>query len=377
MTNKRNPVRPARLTRHAWPLGLTLCVPRFLHAEDQVDYRYEYYKEDNNRMTIFTHSVYFEQKLVDAITAKGELVYDGISGATPTGGYNGKNVLYTHLEDTRRSLSLQLDSRLGHNTITPGFAYSKESDYQSYGVSLNDAIDFNDKNTTLQFGVSQNFDNVRHADRVNWSNKYSTEGMVGITQLLSPKTTANATFTFGNDSGYLKDPYRVIDFSLSGFAYPEVRPSHRNKEVVYLDVNHFFDSVNAAGDLSYRFYNDSYGVMAHTVEATWTQHLGKYVILEPLARYYEQSAADFYRTSVNNLYPGAPFGEKPTFYSADYRLSNLETFTYGTQLTFIIKERIFLDLGYHRYEMFGLDGSTPSGAYPKANIYTAGVRFTW
>jgi hypothetical protein len=149
-----------------------------------VDYRYEYYKEDNNRMTINTHSVYFEQKATDAITAKGELVYDGISGATPTGTHDASGkIKTTQVHDIRRSLSLQTDCRLGSQTITPGFAYSKESDYQSYGVSLNDAIDFNEKNTTLQFGVSQNFDNVRNGPTEKiWSDKYSTEGMVGITQ---------------------------------------------------------------------------------------------------------------------------------------------------------------------------------------------------
>ncbi|MEI7534563.1 MAG: DUF3570 domain-containing protein, partial [Verrucomicrobiae bacterium] len=85
MSKNKNAVRPANFARFSLPLGLTLSLPQLLRAEDQVDYRYEYYKEDNNRMTIQTHSVYFEQKATDAITAKGELVYDGISGATPTG----------------------------------------------------------------------------------------------------------------------------------------------------------------------------------------------------------------------------------------------------------------------------------------------------
>ena len=377
MSKNKTAARHANFARFSLPLGLTLSLPQLLRAEDQVDYRYEYYKEDNNRMSIDTHSVYCEQKLVDAIIAKGDLVYASISGATPTGGYNGNKVLTTQLWDIRRAMNLSLDGRLGNQTISPGFAYSEEHDYQSYGVSLNDAIELNEKNTVLSFGISQKFDNVRNGPTEKlWTKKYSTEALVGVTQLLSPKTTFNAAFTFGNDSGYLNDPYRVINFSLSGFAYPEVRPRHRNKEVLFFDLNHFFDCANAAGDLSYRFYHDSYGIIAHTVEATWTQHLGKYVILEPLARFYEQSAANFYQTSVNGYFPTDPL-PRPTFYSADYRLSNLATVTYGTQITLILKEHFYLDLGYHRYEMFGLDSSTPSAAYPKANIFTVGARFTW
>src|ERR1019366_516032 len=115
---------------------------------------------------------------------------------------NGKIAL-THLEDNRRSISLQLDGKLGSQTLTPGFAYSDESDYHSYGLSLNDAIEFNEKNTTLQYGVSQNFDSVRNTDHNTgnyvWSDKYSTEGIVGVSQLLSPKTIFTADFTFGSD----------------------------------------------------------------------------------------------------------------------------------------------------------------------------------
>jgi len=383
MSKNKNAARHANFARFSLPLGLTLSLPQLLRAEDQVDYRYEYYKEDNNRMTIQTHSVYFEQKATDAITAKGELVYDGISGATPTGTHDlaGK-VLTTQVHDVRRSLSLQTDCRLGSQTVTPGFAYSKESDYQSYGVSLNDAIDFNEKNTTLQFGVSQNFDNVRNGPTEKiWSDKYSTEGMVGITQLLSPKTTLNAAFTFGNDSGYLSDPYRFAQYLPNnpgwptGFfiGVPERRPAHRNKEIVYTSLTHYFDKVNASLEGSYRFYHDSYGVVANTVGLTWHQWLGKHFIAEPFVRLYEQSAADFYQVTLNGPYTTNPNG----YHSSDYRLSELYSTDIGLQATVVINDHIHIVAGYHRYEMHGMDGQTSSEMYPKANVYTVGVSFLW
>ncbi len=387
MTQKANDIKPvdssgkairaARLWRRLLPLGLASSLPQILRGENQADYRYEYYHEDNNRITVNTHSVYFEQALADSIIAKGEFTYDGISGATPTGGYdNGKVVLF-HMEDVRRAESLQFDGRLGNNTITPGFAYSKESDYESYAVSLSDAMEFNEKNTTLSFGVSHNFDSVRTADYFNWDNKQSTEGMIGVSQLLSPNTIFTANFTYGNDSGYLNDPYRIVDFTLSGFGYPEVRPCHRNKQIVYTSVTHYFHKLNASIEGSYRFYHDSYDVFASTAAVTWHQKLGSHLIVEPLFRFYEQSAASFYRLNVNNLYPGAPFGENPTFYSADYRLSELYTLDYGTQVTGVINDHVHVVAGYHRYAMYGLDGTTPSAAYPKANVFTVGLSILW
>lgn len=352
-----------------------------LRAENQVDYRYEYYGEENNRITVETHSVYFEQKLIDSVTAKGELTYDGISGATPSGAYGpGGQVLLMHMEDIRRAVSTEFDCSLGNHTLTPGFAYSGESDYRSYGLSLNDAMEFNEKNTTLQLGVSHNFDSVRNTDpvttKIDWSNKQSTEGMVGITQLLTPQTFFNAAFTYGNDSGYLNDPYRIITFSLSGFPYQENRPAHRNKQILFTSLTHHFDDINASIEGSYRFYHDSYGIIANTAGLTWHQWFGSHLIAEPMFRFYEQSSADFYRLSVNNAYPGAPFGSNPTFYSSDYRLSELYTLDYGIQLTGVINDHFRVIAGYHRYEMHGLD-NTPSAAYPKANIVTAGISILW
>lgn len=65
----------------------------------------------------------------------------------------------------------------------------------------------------------------------------------------------------------------------------------------------------------------------------------------------------------------------PQFYSADYRLSAFRSLTYGVGLTVKLGRQFFLDTAYKRYEMRGLDGSTPQSSYAQANIYTAGLRF--
>jgi hypothetical protein len=365
-----------------WQLGLAFLAQLFggsrASAENQLDYRFEYYNEDNDRMTIDTHSVYFEQKLSDAVTAKGELVYDSISGATPTGTVlpSGKIVL-TKLEDTRRAGNLELDWKLGRQTITPGFAYSKESDYSSGGISLGDAIEFNEKNTILQLGGSHNFDSVREANKTIWKDKASTEGIIGVSQLLSPKTIFNAAFTLGNDSGYLSDPYRLAGYVPTGFPFsigvPERRPSHRNKEIVYTSLTQYFDPVNASLEGSYRFYHDSYGVFSHTVGLTWHQWLGKHLIVEPMFRFSEQSAADFYQTTFTGPFSANPDG----FHSSDYRLSELYTVDYGLQATAVINDHFRIIAGYHRYEMNGLDGKTSADMYPKANVFTVGFSLLW
>ena len=370
-----------------WTIPLACGLPQILRGENQVDYRYEFYSEDHNRMEIQTHSVYFEQKLLDNLTAKGGLVYDGISGATPTGTHdaNGK-VKTTRLKDIRRAGNISLawrfgDPKLGHSaehTLSLGYAFSQESDYLSHSVQLGDAIEFNEKNTILQFGVSHNFDSARHADKTTWSEKNSTEAIVSLSQLLSPKDIFTAAITFGNDSGYLSDPYRLAEYHPTIFpvgfniGVPERRPAHRNKEVLFTSLTHHFNSLNASLEGSYRFYHDSYGVDSHTLGLAWHQWLGKHLIVEPMFRFSEQSAASFYTTTFSGPFTTNPDG----YHSSDYRLSNFYSLDFGLQATVVVHEHFRIIGGYHRYAMYGLD-ETSADMYPQANIFTVGLQFLW
>ena len=58
----------------------------------------------------------------------------------------------------------------------------------------------------------------------------------------------------------------------------------------------------------------------------------------------------------------------PKYYSADYRLSKMETFTVRNVKPARVTDWLTLDLAYKRYEMRGVDGVTSQSAYPKANI---------
>ena len=390
MTKKLHTSQPTPAANLAWhivrqwrrflPLGMTFTLPSLLRAENQVDYRFGYYDEVGKRVKVETHSVYFEQKLIDAITAKGELVYDGISGATPIGTHDlAGNVIMQHVWDIRRAANLELECKLGkQHTLTPGFAWSEEHDYLSYGISLNEAYEFNDKNTTLQIGVSHNFDDVRQANKKTWIEKDSTEGIIGITQLLSPKDILNVAFTIGNDSGYLSDPYRLSEYHPTIFppgfniGVPERRPAHRNKQILYTSLTHHFDSLDASLEGSYRFYHDSYDVFSHTLGLTWHQWLGRHLMVEPLFRFTEQSAASFYTTTFSGPFTTNPKG----YYSSDYRLSNMFTLDFGLQATVMINDHLRVVAGYHRYEMAGLD-KTSAAMYPTANVYSVGFSILW
>ena len=292
--------------------------------------------------------------------------------------YHSTTVPLTQLHDLRMAVSLSFPVTFPVRTtiqqITPQASYSTESDYDSLGLALDYQIQLNQKNTTLNFSVSQNIDSVRDFTQVNWRSKNGTEYLVGINQLLTPKSYIEADFTFGDEYGYLSDPYRGImaflNFPLQqntppdAALIPENRPSRRTREIFYTEYTQFIDPFDGSIELSYRFFHDSYGIYANTFEGVWRQNLGRHFVLSPGLRYYRQSAASFYYVIIpdyNNL---------PAYYSADYRLSQMETFNISVDLTCKIVKQFYLDLAYSRYIMRGLDGITSQSAYPSANVFS-------
>ena len=378
-------------------LGLYVSQPTRGHGADRVDYRYEDYSEDAGRIHIRTHGASFEKGIVPWLSLKGNYVYDGISGATPTGAPplpGEKTVREVTIEDIRRAGFIEPSFKFGRHTLTPQLSISRESDYESKGISLVHAMEFNEKNTTVSWGVSHAFDRLLPNDgtsNTTREHKDTTDVLVGLTQLLGPKTFTTINLTLGYSSGFLSDPYKRVlfdDFYTPSNPYnpgdpwtvqPEKRPEHKFRQVLFWSLNHAVTSANAAVEFSYRFHHDDFGVIANTVDLQWHQKLGKWFIISPLLRFHTQTAADFYGTH----FPGDPSCTlpppfctdvpAPTYYSADYRLSALNTYTYGVSLSAKVHERVSLDFAYKRYTMHGTDGITAAAAYPKAHVFTGGL----
>jgi hypothetical protein len=385
----------ARKTSLALGLALILLLLQMQRgqAEDQVAYRYEYYQEDDQRIQVLTHGLLFDVTLKEGLVAvAGELVHDAVSGATPSGApppnqwyfpfgsigdTNSSAVPLQHMEDERNSISLQVPVTLGINTLTPQFAYSQESDYKSTGAALNYSLALFEKNTILTFGWAHTWDQVLDAQPVRqWQDKSGDDFLIGCNQLLGPKTVLGLNLTYGMANGYLNDPYRLT-FGVNDPQFfvsdpsggPEQRPDYRNKAVVRASITQFITPVNASVEGAYRYYHDTYGLDAHTVELAWYQNIGKHVVLSPMFRYYYQSEANFYYEILPDTYATAP-----THFSPDWRLSQMQTFTAGVNLVVKATKWLTFDATYKRYIMEGLDGVTSQTAYPSANVFTLGAR---
>jgi len=276
-----------------------------------------------------------------------------VSGAVPV----------ADASDNRTAFNIDLDKKIDNHTVGGQVSYSTESDYESLGVAIRDAIDFNKKNTTLTLGTAYTHDNVDAYVRGTTEDKDTIDAMVGLTQVLSPTTLFTVNLTLGQATGYLDDQYKIVQ--LNGVLIPEKRPDSKDKTILFLSLNQFFKAVDGSAELSYRYYDDSFGIVGNTYELAWYQKLGRQIVVRPMVRYYQQTAADFY---------GVSFTGSPQYYSADYRLSELDAIGYGLKFIWTPMPSFSLDAGVERYEMEGKDGVTHQDAYPSASIVTVGAR---
>jgi hypothetical protein len=224
---------------------------------------------------------------------------------------NGVDALPTEeVEDERTGFNLEMAKKWGRHTTVLGLNYSTESDYESRGISIRDGIDFNKKNTTLNYGVAYLDDVISASTMPEEETKQTYDFMIGLTQVLDRNTLASLNLTWGRSEGYLTDPYKGVE--LNGDFVAERRPEDKDKLVVYLSLSHYIESLRGAWEAGLRYYDDTFGIQAQTLSASWHQHLSDTVVLSPVVRFYQQTAADFY---------GVRFSGDPEFYSADYRLS--------------------------------------------------------
>src|SRR5471032_1486498 len=289
---------------------LVWLVPRAVRAEVSLTYKYEGYDESGGRISVQTRGAYLEQDLGTEMHLKLEGIIDAIAGATPTGqpapvGSDQVGLSTLHYE-RRKAWNADLSRQFQRINLSVGAGNSRESDYVSNGWSVNTLTDFNQKNTTLLAGLAGTDDKIKVFFQPRRTRKHTNDVILGATQLLDPLTSVTLNVTWGRASGYLGDPYRLVQKDTQLFpgvvlplTFGENRPDYREKWLGLVGLNRSFPELRGAIDATYRYYTDTFGTDAHTLDLAWFQHLGAKFILRPTARCYTQSAARFYVYNLN------------------------------------------------------------------------------
>ena len=246
-------------------------------------------------------------------------------------------------KDQRYAADADLGVQLTRDfAVSGGAGYSIERDYRSLSANVGASQDFNQKNTTLAAGLNIQFDRSKPyfgtptpftqmsgAPKGAPQDKTTVTLLVGVTQVMNRYWLAQLNYSLGHVSGYQNDPYRVISVidPVSGspqeYLY-ENRPGSRLRQSVTL-ANKIAIGPTVA-DVSVRGYHDDWGTSSVTFEASDRISLLSWLYVEPLARYYDQSAANFFH---DFLVKGAAL---PAYATSDSRLGQFSATTYGLKV---------------------------------------------
>ncbi|MCK9531364.1 MAG: DUF3570 domain-containing protein [Gammaproteobacteria bacterium] len=346
--------------------------PAHAAKEWEVDSAVLFYSEGSDRISLVEPVVGLRKALGDDEYVGMRIVIDALTGASPNGAIAtdavqtfttpsgdasytvqpGETPLDPTFKDHRIALNGVWEKPLSERLKGVFSAnFSTEYDYQSMGVTATLARDFNNRNTTLSAGASYSADTIEPVGGTPVGlasmpvfpavkqtqgaseDKTVTEFLVGITQVLNRRTLMQFNYTHGMDDGYLTDPYKLLSVvnsagNVSGYRF-EKRPEERTRQTVFWRTLHQF--TEDVLDVSYRYYWDDWGVSSHTLDTRYRYELGGGHYLQPHVRLYQQSAADFYRFSLAE-------GATPTHASADYRLGDMTTTTFGLKYGFAVSE---------------------------------------
>lgn len=320
------------------------------------------------------------QTVQDGLTAG----YTGVVNRLVPGADDIEQRLATQPREARNELQIGLVHDFGGLAIDLSGGVSREPDFESDFAAASLSWETNDRHTTLQLGYSISQNEISraaahgsdgthvHAGDQDYPALDETSTFHGLslnlTQVVSKHTLAQFNASFTRQDGYLSNPYKLVyirgeitpqeyaalnlqhavfqdvtDLQVAGVElFHEVRPDRRDQWAFSGLLRHHLPAQDATVHVDYRYYRDSWGIDAHTLEGQWHQQLGDGLVLTPSLRYYTQSGAEFY----------APYFLAPRadgYYSSDYRLSGYGALSAGLNVRKQISPGIAVQAGVEYY----------------------------
>ncbi len=336
-----------------------------IKGKPSFDFQHGYYQESNDRISVDVFQGAVILPISKAIQMQTTWVVDTFSGATPvltmphsvalvTTGASGISDIDASKSVTAEEQAVQVmtgasthESRYGidlgfsyiQNNLTyhASGSYSEEPDYLAHAYQLGIDWEFNKKLNTLSLGIGQNFDTIEPSTRLLSEQKTDYHLQLGFSQIVSTKSLLQLSTNYTYSNGFLSNPYKKVfiqglgsntNLQNGGFTnvFYENRPDKRHKWSVSLGYIQYFSDLDSALHLDYRYYNDSWEISSHTLEAVYHQPLSNGWMLIPRLRYYTQSEANFYQ----NFYA---FPQTDNHYSSDFRLAGFGTLSGGVKLS--------------------------------------------
>jgi hypothetical protein len=330
-----------------------------------VDSALAYYHE-NGRVQAIEPVVDVSKVFADGQSLNFNATFDALSGASPNGalpshspqtftGPSGKaSHVYTiapgqlpadpYYSDTRFAAGGNWTISLTRvDQLSVGGKFSVEDDFVSGTVDASVAHDFNHKNTTLSFGIFNEYDSLHPVGdtpvpgsdftslvRTGGKSKDGVGALLGVTQVMTRTWLTEFNLSVDRFTGYLNDPYKITSIidstgNTTGYEY-ESRPDQRTRKSAYWE-NRVAWTSQLSTTLSLRYMSDDWAVRSDTAQLhlrwSWSN---REQYIEPTFRWYRQTAANFYTPFILDTAK-----QSTGFESADSRLGAFRALTYGVK----------------------------------------------
>lgn len=329
--------------------GLVPTAAAGVLPEDRADVLYHRYEGD--RVVVEGPSVLLRKKVGDKVSVVANYYLDMVSSASI-------DVLTTAspYTDERTQMSLGVDYLRGKTTYSIGYIDGDESDYLARTAYLSISQDMFGDLTTVAIGFRRGMNDVfrnvkdpvtgaRRRDPTFGEEMDSRAWNASLTQVLTRDLIGVLSYELVTDEGYLNNPYRQVRFAdptaPRGFSFaPEVYPRTKTSSAASARLKYSLPWWRAAVDGSYRFYSDTWGVRAQTLQLGYAQPVFGNWLIDARYRYYTQDAADFYR----DLFPRR---NTLNFQGRDKELSTFtgHTIGLGATLQFRVDRMPWLEKG--------------------------------
>lgn len=384
------------------------------HAEEKtpwlVDSALAVYSESDSRVTAVEPIVALRKDMGGDRILGLKLTLDSLTGASPNGAIaaneaqtftgpsgngsystnKGETPLDSEFKDSRAAIGVSWEQPWGErNRVSFGGNISKEYDFTSAALSAAIARDFNNKNTTLSFGVNLETDSIDAVGGIpdpltslkvgpnpehkngGSENKTVSDLLLGVTQVMNRHWLTQLNLSVGTSSGYHSDPYKILsvlnadgslatnpaDTTSKWYLY-DSRPDSRSRQSLYWGNKiHLTEDVI---DVSYRYYTDDWGIDSHTLDFRYRYEFGGNMYLEPHVRWYSQTSADFYHLYLNKGVDTSGGASALDYASADSRLGEFTGTTFGLKYGIELGRNTEFNIRVEQYKQTSSAGAPAS-----------------
>jgi hypothetical protein len=306
--------------------------------DDRADMFYSSYR--GGGMDIAGESVLVRKKFSEQFSLEGNYFIDKVSGASI-------DVLSqaSVIKDERKQKSLSVDYIHDKTQYNLSYTNSTERDYISNTTHFSLSQDMFGDLTTVSLGFTDSRDKVGENNGtalkpvVSWlghAESRSYEG--GLSQVITKNLIASATLEVITDQGLLSNPYRSIrylDAVPLGYSLgTQIYPNTRTSSAVEARAKYYLP-YRAAASVSYRYFTDTWGIRANTIELGYIQPVSNKFIFEGRLRHYSQNHATFY----SDLFD---FANQQNFEARDQNLAASTNNTVDAKVTWAFAPEGFL-----------------------------------